>query len=112
MLRKQHGLIAAMLLAGIAAGCGGPVKEEMIAVKKQDPMAQVKATLLNYVNGQPLASEVTSFDFMIEDVRKVDPAKAEILKVGLEDLKTTKGSPATKARALLKKLGLGETADP
>lgn len=112
MLRKQHGLIAAMILAGIAAGCGGPVKEEMIEVKKQDPMVQVKATLLNYVNGQPLASEVTSFDFMIEDVRKVDPAKAEILKAGLEDLKTTKGSPATKARALLKKLGLGETADP
>ena len=101
-----------MLLAGFAAGCSGSVKEETISVNKQDPMVQVKATLLNYVNGQPLASEVTSFDFMIEDVRRVDPAKAEILKAGLEDLKTTKGSPAAKARALLKKLGLSETANP
>lgn len=112
MLRKQQGLITATLLCGLAAGCGGGgVKEETIEVKNQDPMRQVKATLLNYINGQPLASEVTSFDFMIEEVRKEDPAKAEILKNGLEDIKKTKGSPAPKARALLRKLGLSETAD-
>ena len=64
MLRTQHGLIAAMLLAGIAAGCGGPVKEEMIEVKKQDPMAQVKAstiTLSRIVLGRRCITKLETF---------------------------------------------------
>jgi hypothetical protein len=104
-------LFAGLWAAVVATGCGGRVKEEAIEVKDYDPMKQVKATLINYVNGMPLASEVTSYDYMVEDVRKVDPAKADILKAGLDDLKQTKGSPAAKARALLRKLGLSETAD-
>jgi len=97
-------------MIGSAIGCGGgPVQEEIIEVKNNDPLRQVKQTLMNYVKGQPLTSEVASFDYMIEDVKKVDPAKAAILKVGLDDIKTTKGSPAAKAKALLKKLGLDES---
>ena len=105
-----HRIILGLALATLAVGCGnaGGVKEETITVKPQDPMQQVRATLSNYAHGQPLASEVTSFDFMIEEVRKADPAKAEILKAGLDDLKATKGSVAAKAKALLKKLELEE----
>lgn len=101
-------LLLGVLLAGLAAGCGGGVKEETIPIRKQDPMTQVKAVLQNYARGQPLASEVTSYDYMIEEVRKVDPAKAEILKTGFDELKKVKGSPAAKAKELLKKLGLDE----
>jgi hypothetical protein len=111
MCRLNARLFAGLLAELVATGCGGRVKEETIEVKDHDPMKQVKATLLNYVNGMPLASEVTSYDYMVEDVRKVDPAKADILKAGLDDLKQTKGSPAAKARTLLRKLGLSETAD-
>ena len=97
--------LAAGPLAG-AGGCGGPPREESITVKPADPMDQVKATLNNYVKGQPLASEVTSFDYMVAQVKKTDPAKAEILKAGLEELKTVKTRPGPKAKELLVKLGL------
>ena len=108
-MNRIHRLLVGFALAGICIGCGGQgVKEETIAVKKQDPLLQVKQMLQNYVKGQPLASEVTSYDFLIEDVRKVDAAKADILKAGLEDLQKVKGSPAQKARELLKKLGLDD----
>jgi hypothetical protein len=106
---RMDQLLAGLALAGLAVGCGGGgVKEQTIEIKKSDAMLQVKATLDNYARGQPIASEVTSFDYMVEEVRKVDPAKADILRAGLDDIKTTKGSPAAKARALLKKLGLDE----
>lgn len=104
-LRKLFHLAA---VACCAPGCTGGVKQETIVVKEQDPMLQVRATLLNYVRGQPLASEVTSYDFMVEALRKADPAKADILKAGLDDLKKVKGSPAPKARDLMRRLGLDE----
>jgi len=98
-------VLVGLALAALALGCGSG-KDENIPVKAPDPMLQVKSTLQNYVKGQPLASEVTSYDYMIGEVRKSSPEKAEVLKAGLDDLKTTKGSPATKAKALLQKLGL------
>lgn len=103
-------LLAGLALAGPAFGCGGGrVQEETIEVKQVDPMIQVQAMLSDYARGQPLASEVTTFDFLVEEVRQVDPAKADVLKAGLDDLQKTSGSPAAKAKALLKKLGLEET---
>ncbi len=100
------GLLAAGVLVA-AGGCsGGGVKEELIEVKPIDPMVQVKSTLSNYAKGKPLTSEVTGFDSMVAEVRKTDAAKADILKAGLDDLKATKGSPAAKAKELMKKLGL------
>lgn len=100
------GLLAASCLATLGGCGGGGVKEELIEVKPIDPMVQVKSTLQNYVKGQPVASEVTSFDYLVAEVRKADAAKADILKAGLDDIKATKGSPAAKARELMKKLGL------
>src|SRR5438105_3112548 len=105
MLRTCR-LLAGLALAALAAGCGGGDKEKTIEVTDPGPMARVQATLGNYARGQPLASEVTSYDFMVAEVRKVDPAKADVLQAGLEDLKQSKGNPAPKAKELLRKLGL------
>ena len=99
------GLVVAGLLATLG-GCSVGVKEELIEVKPIDPMVQVKSTLSNYAKGMPLASEVTSYDYMVAEVRKTDAAKADLLKAGLDELKATKGSPAAKAKELMKKLGL------
>lgn len=99
--------LAASLFALLAtvAGCG--VQEETIKVAQPDPMTQVKSTLQNYVNGQPVTSEVTSYEYMVNEVRKASPEKADILKAGLEELKTTSGAALkSKAKALMTKLGL------
>ena len=93
-------------LALVTLGCGRQVKEEQIEVKpSNDPLFQARAVLQRYADGQPMGSEVTSFPHMIEDVRKADPARADILEKGLAEIQ--KASPATraaKAKALLKKL--------
>ena len=49
--------LAASLFALLAtvAGCG--VHEETIKVAQPDPMTQVKSTLQNYVNGQPVTRD-------------------------------------------------------
>lgn len=98
----QCALLGLMALAG----CGGP-KEESIPIKI-DPMIQVTSTLQSYAKGQPLGSEVTSYEYMVNEVRKVDAAKADVLKAGLDEIQKVKGSPAAKAKELLKKLGLDE----
>jgi len=106
-MRLTYQLLAGLAVAGLALGCGDKPKQETIEVK-YDPMEQVRGTLERYAKGQPVASEATSYDHMVEEVRKVDPAKADILKAGLDDIKNTKGSPAAKAKELMKKLGLEE----
>jgi hypothetical protein len=100
-------LLAVLALTVLVFGCGsGRRTPHNVEITGHDPMKQVKATLQNYVNGQPLTSEVQSFDFLVEEVRKVDTAKADILKAGLDDIKKTPNNPGPKARALLQKLGL------
>lgn len=104
-MRLVTKLLVAISLASFTAGCG--VREETIKVPQADPLDQVRATLQNYANGQPLTSEVTSYDYMVGEVRKSSPAKADILKAGLDDLKTASGAALkTKAKALMAKLGL------
>ncbi|VTS02018.1 hypothetical protein [Tuwongella immobilis] len=104
---KAFWCLGLCLLGGVV-GCGGGVQEEMIEVKGVDPYAQVRSTLTNYIKGQPMSSEVTSFDYMVNEIKKVDPAKADILKAGLDDMVKSKGGLAGKAKALLTKLGLKE----
>ncbi|MFQ3593799.1 MAG: hypothetical protein SNJ82_11530 [Gemmataceae bacterium] len=100
----------ALLTAWLTLGCGPNVKQESVSVIGIDPMNLVKATLQNYANGQPMTSEASGFDSMVEEVRKVYPDKADILQKGLEELKTAKG-PAlvSKSKELMKKLGIEVT---
>ena len=99
-------VVAALAVGLAAAGCGHPVKEEQIEVKpSNDPLFMARNTLQQYANGQPMGSEVTSFPHMVEEVRKADPAKADILEKGLADLqKSSPGSRPGKAKELLRQL--------
>lgn len=98
-------LLGIVSFAIVASGCG--IKEETIKVVQIDVMSQVKSTLQNYVNGQALTSEVTSFEYMVNEVRKSSPEKADILKAGLEDLKSASGAALkSKAKTLMAKLGI------
>jgi hypothetical protein len=100
-------LALALCVVVLAVGCDSGIRpEETIEVKQPDPMLQVKSTLQNYVNGQPVTSEVTSYDYMVAKVRKVDPAKADILKTGLDEIKNSPAGAASKAKSLMKKLGI------
>lgn len=103
-------MTACAALFFLLAGCG--VREETIVVTKVDPMNQVRSTLQNYVNGQPVTSEVTSYEYMVNEVRKASPEKADILKAGLDDIKASSGAALkSKAKALMQKLGLEAGVD-
>ena len=108
-MNRRSAIVLAWLLAITTFGCGGATRQEEIEVKPLDPMIQVKSTLMNYVNGKQLGSEVTSYEYMVNEVRKTNPEKADILKAGFDVLEKMKGSPAAKAKELMKKLGIEET---
>lgn len=80
-------LLVAACLAAFALGCASGVREEKIEVKESnDPLSLPRSILQRYAEGQPLGSEATTFPKMVEEVRRVDPVRADLLERGLEDL--------------------------
>jgi hypothetical protein len=106
-------LLAVALLAGSLTGCMRGPKEQEIEVKaSNDPLNAPRTVLERYAKGEPMGSEVTSFPYMVNEVRKTDPTRADILEKGLEDLQKEK-DPANrkvKAKALLQKLAPSPTS--
>jgi len=89
-------------------GCSGGVKEETITINpaNNDPLMEPRSILKQYADGQQMGSEVANFPVLVENLRKTDPAKADILEKGLADLQ--KARPAElkeKAKELYNKLG-------
>ena len=97
----------ALWIGALAApGCGPPgrVKEEVIEVKENSGLEQAKQILNNYAKGQPLGSEVTSFEYIVNKVRETDAARADVLAKGFADLQKPKADTKAKAKELLKAL--------
>jgi hypothetical protein len=97
-------LLAVPLAALIGCGPTGRVKEETIEVKQDTALEQARTLLNNYAKGQPLGSEVTSFPGLVEQVRKADPTRGEILDKGFTELQKPKVNTAAKAKDILKQL--------
>ena len=53
---------------------------------------------------EPMGSESTSFASIVENVRKTDPQKADILDKGLAELRQAKGDLPQKAKTLIGQL--------
>ncbi len=95
--------LAALLLA-TAAGCRSK-EEDIVITVKNDPLQEARGLLKRYADGEVMGSEAASFPKLVEDVRKVDSAKADVLQKGLDDLQ--RASPESRkagAQELLKKL--------
>ena len=107
--------LSTIVLSSLLTGCQpGGVPEKQIVVKaSNDPLHEPRQILQRYAQGQPLASEVSSFPAMIENVRKSDPARADVLQKGLEDIQKAGGAArVAKAKELLDKIKPSMTADP
>ena len=98
----------ALLGAPIAGllGCGptGKVESQTIEVKQNAALEQAKQLLGNYSQGQPLGSETTTFQGLVDEVRKADPTRADILEKGFAELQKPKANTAAKAKEILKQL--------
>lgn len=86
-------------------GCGPQTSqtEKTYQVKIPQGIEKAKQLLQAYAKGQPVGSEAESFPTIVEEVRQSDPAKADVLAKGFEDLKSSP-SPKKKAEELLKEL--------
>ena len=100
-MKKFTPAILTCLLA-FFCGCGQQQNENIII--KVDPLASVKTMLKGYANGQPLRSEVTSFPDYVATVKKVDPAKAEILEKGFAEIQKPGTNIQAKAKEILSKI--------
>ena len=105
MNRHSLGAIASAFVL-ISVGCdgGGRVKEESIEVRQDLPLDQARKLLENYSKGQAVGSEATTFPKLVEDIRKDDPTRADILEKGFADLQNPKVNKVAKAKELLQKL--------
>lgn len=103
---RTAGCLILLVVAFGALGCGGGVQEKQIEIKAaSDPLLAPRSILQRYAEGQALGSEVTSFAKLVEDVKAVDPAKAEILDKGLQELQQASPSEVSgKAKKLLQQL--------
>lgn len=103
-MRKSIALALFVLCAGLV-GCGNDKpKVETIEAPPANPLAEAKAILTNYANGMPVTSEAETFPEIVQRVRAVDPAKADILEKGFREIKANRQNPGPKAKELLKKL--------
>jgi ABC-type Zn uptake system ZnuABC Zn-binding protein ZnuA len=100
-MKKFTPAILTCLLA-FFCGCGQQQNENIVI--KVDPLASVKTMLQGYVNGQPLRSEVTSFPDYVATMKKVDPAKAEILEKGFAEIQKPGTNIQAKAKEILSKI--------
>lgn len=100
--RRVRLAVALLLLAG----CGVGPKEEVITIQPPpDPLQPARALLQRYADGQPLASEATSFPNIVDEVRQKDPARADIVEAGFAELQRVSAEQRPgKARAILAKL--------
>jgi hypothetical protein len=83
-------------------GCG-PGKGPQPGAK-QSGLERAKVILNDYAQGAPMGSEAMTFEEIVEDVRKTDPQKADLLEKGFADLKRSPANRSAKARELLKRL--------
>jgi len=94
-----------LALAVVGAGCRSGKVEDIEVKPSNDPLQPARVALQRYVNGEPMGSEVTGFPAMVENVRKVDPQRADILEKGLAEIqKAPPGTRAVKAKDLLAKI--------
>jgi len=104
MFRSCRFVLVSAVALGVV-GCNSPVKEEQIEIKTNDPLLLPRSVLQRYADGQTLGSEVTSFPKMVEDVRATDPARADMLEKGLEELQqSSQDELPGKAKKLLEQI--------
>ncbi len=101
--------LATALAALAIAGCSqeGVVHERSIPVKQVSAVDQVKQLLEGYAKGTPVGSEIIGFGQMVEEAKKQDPAKGEIIASGLKEIEgmmNRQSAVPAKAKEILAKL--------
>ena len=96
-------LILGTLLFGttlLAAGCSATTQNKVIQYTP-DPVAEARSVVQGYANGQPIGSEMGTYDDLIGRVTAANADKGAKLKQYLSEIKKTGRADAAKAKKML-----------
>lgn len=97
------GVLACLALAPL--GCENkPQKRDIQVNPSNDPLAPARTVLERYAGGAEIASEVSGFPKLIEDLKKADAERGAIVEQALEDIQKAPGKRAAIAKAALEKI--------
>jgi hypothetical protein len=92
---------ALVLVASIAlTGCSATTPNKVLQYTP-DPVAEARAMVQAYANGQPLGSEMEVYDDLVVRVTAKDAAKGEKLARYLAEVRTKRSADAAGAKKFL-----------
>jgi hypothetical protein len=94
--------VAVSCLAGLPIGCA-PV-DRTLEVAAPDALADARSVVGRYAAGDPLGSEMETYDDLVARVRQADPAKADALQAFFDANRTSPSGLKKRAEALLSDL--------
>lgn len=87
-----------------AVGCGGGGARDRQLPYTPDPVAEARAIVTAYANGQAVGSETVGFEDLLGRVESADAAKAAKLRPFLQEVMKQGSADAAKAKKLLAEL--------
>ena len=104
-MNRASATLALSIFTAAFVGCGDErTREKSIEVQQNSALEQAKTLLEGYAKGKPVGSEATSFAKIVEELRKDDKERADILEKGFAELQKPKANTAAKAKEILAKL--------
>ena len=96
--RRPATLILSTVL--LAAGCSATTQNKVLEYTP-DPVAEARAVVQAYANGQPVGSEMATYDDLVSRVTAADAAKGAKLQQYLGEIKKKGSADAAKAKKML-----------
>lgn len=100
---RPASLILGTILFGttlVAAGCSATTQNKVLQYTP-DPVAEARAVVQCYANGQPIGSEMSTYDELVGRVTAANAEKGAKLKQYLSEIKKTGRADAAKAKKML-----------
>ena len=100
---RPASLILGTLLFGttlVAAGCSATTQNKVLQYTP-DPVAEARAVVQGYANGQPIGSEMGTYDDLVSRVTAADADKGAKLKQYFAEIKKKGSADAGKAKKML-----------
>lgn len=94
--------VAVFCFGGLTVGCAPA--DRTLDVAAPDPLADARSMISRYAAGDPLGSEMETYDDLVGRVRQADPAKADALQAFFEANRTSPSGLKKRAEALLSDL--------
>lgn len=102
-MKQLSSIFLAFAVGFVILGCNSNPREENINVKA-DPVGEARAVLQRYADGQPLASEASSFPKLIERVKAANAEQGATVEKALNDIQKAPGNRTAIAKDALAKL--------